>query len=59
MLQKFKSSQCFSGDKGTPKIDVLFSEVERQYGDMLQITRTSAPPLSLPDFQKKYLDSIE
>ncbi|MDR0871734.1 MAG: hypothetical protein LBN39_13185, partial [Planctomycetaceae bacterium] len=58
-LQKFKTSDVFTGSKGAPKADTLFKEVETEYADMLLVTNTPSPSLSLIDFQKQYIESME
>ncbi len=45
--------------KAIPQPPQLFAEVDFQYNDLLTVTATPAPTLTLVEYQKKYTESME
>lgn len=59
LFQKVNQQKKFLGKRGAPLPLPLFTEVDLQYEDMLQITQTPPPPKSLVLFQKQYFRSFD
>ncbi len=58
LFQKLNQLKRFLGNRGVPLPLPLFSEVDSQYEDMLQITQTPSPARNLVAFQRQYFLSF-